>query len=396
MAMAKKAKQMKSKSKPQARKKTSRATISKAYKVNQTTLAGLSAVDQKVLHSLAELGHYQEARDAFVTALREMEKTIILPLNHSVREELTGPVCDALFRHAPVLTKKLSDGTIFNFVYRSKIARDFLLSSSDKPDHVFEPQTTKLFVKWCKKAKNVLIGGAYAGDHAILGAKAGRATIHCFEPSDEQRDLLLQNADDNRVTKQIKASELGLWSKDKATLELAGNDAFAYARELQGSGKGKITFPATSIDAYGKKNGIKNLDLILMDIEGSELPALKGAESYLRQPKGQAPNLIFEVHRFYVDWSKGLENTEIVKYLNKFGYHCYAFRDFQSNVPMKGCKIEIMEPKHTYLDGPPHGFNMLAVKDKSLLDKDFRVVKNVSPKLLLHKSPDLHWPQEWL
>ena len=377
-----------------ARKKTS---IAKSYVARQTTLAGLSGVDRKLLSSLSELGDYPQARGEIVTALRSIEKSVLLPINRSVREELTGPLCDAIFNGAGVLSKTLSDGTKFNFAYRSKIARDFILSPDEKPDHVFEPQTTKLFMKWCKNAKSALIGGAYAGDHAILGAKkmSKNGVIHCFEPSDEQRVLLQQNAGENQVGKKIRTSPLGLWDRDKVTLELAGKDAFAYARELRGSKKGKITFAATSIDAYGKKHGIKNLDVILMDIEGSELPALRGAESYLKQPKSSAPKIIFEVHRFYVDWSKGLQNTEIVQYLEQFGYHVYAMRDFQSNVPMGGCKIELLDPKHTYLDGPPHGFNMIAVKDKSAIDKDFRVVKNVSPKLLLHKDPALHWPGEW-
>ncbi|TAH33034.1 MAG: FkbM family methyltransferase [Alphaproteobacteria bacterium] len=403
MAMAKKA--VKAKSKKQARKSKGpkarkKSVITKAYVANQTTLAGLSGADQKLILALQNLGDFPEAREVIVSALREIEKTVMLPINRSVREELTGPICDALFKFSGVQHKKLADGTDFSFVYRSKIARDFILSPDPKPDHVFEPQTTKLFVKLCKGVKHVLIGGAYAGDHAIVGAKVAAKSggiIHCFEPSDEQRNLLLHNADDNSVNGQIKSSELGLWSKGNTILELAGNDAFAYARELRGNKKGKITFKATSIDAYGKKNKIKNFDLILMDIEGSELPALQGAAHYLSQPKGQAPNIIFEVHRFYVDWSKGLENSDIVKYLRKFGYHVYAMRDFQSNVPMRGCKIELMEPKDVYLHGPPHGFNMLAVKDDSIVrgDKDFRIVKGVSPKLLLHKDPKLHWPAEW-
>ena len=373
-------------------------SIAKSYVANQTTLAGLSGVNQKVIASLNELGTHPNVRDMMVKQLREIEKIVYLPIGRSVREELTGPICDALFKEAAVLNKKLSDGTIFNFVYRSKIARDFILSSADRPDHVFEPQTTKLFVKWCKSAGHVVIGGAYAGDHAILGAKSGRGTtIHCFEPSDEQRKLLVKNASDNKVTAQIKPSPFGLWNRDKVTLELAGRDAFAYAQELRGSAKGKITFPATSIDAYGHKNGIKNIDLILMDIEGSELPALRGAEHYLKQPAGRAPSIIFEVHRFYVDWSRGLHKSDIVQYLQKFGYHVYAMRDFQSNVPMAGCKIELIEPKDVYLEGPPHGFNMIAVKDDQFVrgDRDFKFVKNVSPKLLLHKSPELHWPSEW-
>ncbi len=188
-----------------------------------------------------------------------------------------------------------------------------------------------------------------------------------------------------------------MWDKDHTTLELVGDDAFAHAVPLKGkAGKGAITFPATSIEAYAKKNKIDNIDLILMDIEGSELPALKGALKFLKQPAGKAPDIIFEVHRYYVDWSKGLENSDIVKFLKNLGYHVFALRDFQSNVPMAGCKLELIEPKHVYLQGPPHGFNMLAVKDlKTVKNPLFRIVKGVSPKLLLHKDPKLHAPQEW-
>lgn len=400
MAMAKRKPTNKIARQPAKKMATQRSsTISKAYVQQTTTRAGLSGAQQKLLTALHGLGEHDTARNAMIEALRQIEREVLLPINRSVREELTGPICDALCQYAGVMRKTLADGTVFNFLYRSKIARDFLLSPEAKPDHVFEPQTTKLFVDWCKGAKHVVIGGAYAGDHAILGAKAVAKSggfIHCFEPSDEQRNLLLHNADDNGVNGQIMANEHGLWSRDKVTLELAGKDAFAYARELRGSKKGKITFAATSIDAYATVNKIKQLDLILLDIEGSELETLRGAERFLKMPRGQAPNIIFELHRFFVDWSKGLEKTPIVQYLRKLDYHVYALRDFQSNVPMARCKYELIEPKDVYLDGPPHGFNMVAVKDPGYVKtKDFRMLKNVSPKLLLHKDPALHWPQEW-
>ena len=64
---------------------------------------------------------------------------------------------------------------------------------------------------------------------------------------------------------------------------------------------------------------------------------------------------------------------------------------------MSGCLIELIPLDAVYLEGPPHGFNMLAVKEKSLLDPSvFRVCRNKSPKLLLYKSPSLHHPTEWL
>jgi FkbM family methyltransferase len=369
----------------------------------QKNLVGLSLrglTQHKTLEVLSEIGNDETARGHIVEALKKIEKNVRLPLNRSIREELTGPMTDALFKNAGVFQKKLKDGTVFDFIYRSKIARDFILSPDDRPDHVFEPQTTKLLLHLAKGSKNVIIGGAYAGDHAIPGAKVmakNGGIIHGFEPSDEQRALLVRNAQLNGVSKNVRAVPLGLWDKDKTTLELVGDDAFAHAVPLQGPAKkGAITFPATSIEAYARKNGISQLDLILMDIEGSELPALKGALAFLKQPVGKAPNIIFEVHRYYVDWSKGLENTAIIKFLRDLGYSVYAVRDFQSNVPMPNCKVELIKPEHTYLEGPPHGFNMLAVKDQGIIKNPlFRIVKDVSPKLLLHKDPALHWPQEW-
>jgi FkbM family methyltransferase len=368
----------------------------------QKNLVGMSlqgAVQHKILEVLIELGNDETARESIVEALKQIEKNASLPLNRSIREELTGPMTDALFKNVGVLRKKLKDGTIFDFVYRSKIARDLILAPNENPDHVFEPQTTKLFLHLARGAKHVIIGGAYAGDHAILGARViakNGGVVHGFEPSDEQRGLLVRNAGLNRVSKNVRAVGLGLWDS-KTKLKLVGDDAFAHAVPLKGKAKrGDITFPTTSIESYAAKNKIKNIDLILMDIEGSELPALKGAVSFLQQPAGKAPDIIFEVHRFYVDWSKGLENSEIIKFLNKHGYSVYAVRDFHSNVPMSDCKIELIEPKHVYLKGPPHGFNMLAVKDpKTIKDPLFRMMKNVSPKYLLHKDAKLHWPQEW-
>lgn len=385
---------------PAAKRKIARKSPKIKVQQNLVGLSMQGAAQDKILKVLTEIGGDQKARDLIIKALKHIEKNVKLPRNRSLREELTGPMADALYKSAGVQQKSLKDGTKFNFVYRSKIARDLILSEDEKPDHVFEPQTTKLFLHLAKSAKNIVIGGAYAGDHAIPGAKVvskNKGVVHGFEPSDEQRKLLVQNARINNVSKNVKAVSQGMWDKDKITLQLVGDDAFAHAVPLKGkAGKGAITFPATSIEAYAKKNNIEQIDLILMDIEGSELPALKGAQKFLKQPVGQAPDIIFEVHRYYVDWSKGLENSDIVKFLRKFGYHVYAVRDFQSNVPMAKCKIELIEPKHVYLEGPPHGFNMLAVKNpKTIKNSLFRIVKNVSPKLLLHKDPKLHWPQEW-
>lgn len=135
----------------------------------------------------------------------------------------------------------------------------------------------------------------------------------------------------------------------------------------------------------------------MLDIEGAELRALQGAASFLAMPAGTAPDIVFEVHRDYVDWGAGLENTPIVRYLSELGYTVFAVRDFNSNVDMSGKPIELIPADKVYLEGPAHGFNMVAVKNPQRFDTpDYLICHDVSPKLLRHKDPALHHPMSGL
>ena len=88
-----------------------------------------------------------------------------------------------------------------------------------------------------------------------------------------------------------------------------------------------------------------------------------------------------------------LEATDIVRHVRDRGYEVFAVRDYHSNHPMHGEPVELIPCDSIYLEGPPHGFNMVGVKDPSLLGSPFfRIVRGVSPKLLLHRDPGLHQP----
>lgn len=330
------------------------------------------------MNALATIGTNELLRAQFITACQLVERQ---PEHRftTVRDDITGPIVDALHANVPVVRKVLSNGIVFEFPYRSKIARDFVMSVPEHPDHVWEPQTTKLLLYLARSAKNVIVGGAYFGDHAILigDALRGHGTCHAFEPDAEQAAMLERNAALNELD-NVRVNTLGLWSS-AASLSFVGRDAYA------GTVASENGFPATTIDAY-----IDRADLIMLDLEGAELHALRGAERQLSQ---YAPNIVFEVHRSYVDWSRGLHNTEIVQYLMSFGYSVFAVRDFQSNVDLRGRPIELVPIETAYLEGPPHGFNLLAVKDTSIIENDrFLMTPNVSPKLLFHRDPKLHHP----
>jgi FkbM family methyltransferase len=351
----------------------------------------------KLAGAIRSLGADERTRDRVVALCRAVERR--LGLRHGdVREAITGPIVDALHAPGMMLRKELADGAVFDFTYRSKIARDFVLSPDEKPDHVWEPQTTRLLLHFAGRAKNAVIGGGYIGDHAVLVARAMQArggVCHAFEPNPESAGLMRRNAGNNNVT-NLTVRELGLWNEDDSHLVLVGDDSHAHPVPVKASDDAE-KFTTVTLDSYGRAQGVERLDLLMLDIEGGEQAALEGAAGFLGRPKGEAPVVVFEIHRSYVDWSNGLEQTPLVRLMAKAGYAIFAIRDFQSNVPMNGCLIELLPLDAVYLEGPPHGFNMLAVKDDALLDPaTFRLCRHKSPKLLLYKSPALHHPTEWL
>ena len=346
----------------------------------------------KALAALSRIAETEDWRRAFIRELVAFEHAIHAP-GVDVREEITGPLVDALFDDDQVIRRTLSTGVTFEFLYRSKIARDFVMSEPEAPDHAWEPQTSRILVNLAKTASQVVIGGAYFGDHAILIARevaARGGVVHAFEPNNEQRAMLTRNAELNGLT-NIRPRPEGLWSDSSTSLKLVGYDSFATAEVAEaGADDG---FQTVTIADYLKAAGVDRLDLIVLDIEGAELGALKGAEPFLAAPKGEAPNILFEVHRHYVDWSNGLENTEIVKLLTGHGYTVFALRDFNSNYDLAGRPIELIPAESVYLEGPPHGFNMVAVKDPAVFEGPaYAIVRDVSPKLLRHKDPKLHHP----
>jgi FkbM family methyltransferase len=312
--------------------------------------------------------------------------------NPSIRDIVTGPLLDLIYTEDDVLSKELSDGTKFEFLYRSKIAQEFAMSSPPRPNHVWEPQTTKLLLHLARGAKTVVVGGAYFGDHVIPIAKLiseSGGVVHAFEPNDRQREMLIRNAKLNELT-NVVPNACGLWNEHNSVLAMVGFDAFASSMDVQPGGEGVST---VRIDEYLKAAGGAIPQLIMIDLEGAEFRALQGAGNILELNGDGAPSLVFEIHSHYVDWSRGLENTEIVAWLESLGYKVYAVRDFNANLDMTGQPVEIIPCRTVYLEGPPHGFNMLAIKNTELIDSSFfRVVPNVSPKLLLGRDPLLHLP----
>lgn len=333
-----------------------------------------------------------DARDEIIACLVGIEQRLQSKSELNLREVLSGPIVDLLFEEGAALSRTVSNGSTFHFRYSSRIAREFIMAQEKTPDHVWEPQTTRSVVALAKGGTNVLVGGAYFGDHSIFIsqnlAQGGRC--HCFELSAENVSMLRKNIEANNVS-NIVVNQDALWSTDGAKIELAGDDSHASPSEATGEG-GK-TYLSRSIDSYVREQNLDKLDVIMLDIEGGEFAVLQGAKETLSRPAESAPALICEIHRNYADWTNGLRTTPLCALMIDHGYEVFAIRDYQGNQPMAGHFVELVDIDSAVVSGPPHGFNLLAVKTRSRLDPEvFRIVHDVSPKLLFHRDPKIHAP----
>jgi FkbM family methyltransferase len=332
-------------------------------------------------------------RDKLLDCLVEIEHTLQSKSSSNIREDLSGPIVDMLFEQGELMKRSVNQGLHYNFRYSSKIARDFVLARGRTLDHVWEPQTTRSVVALSKGRRGVLIGGAYIGDHALYAARAlapgGR--VHCFELSDESLALLRSNIAENAIA-NIVVNQLALWSVEGAKIVLEGSDSHASPQLAEGASDSK-TFLSRTIDGYAADEKLDHLDLVMLDIEGGEYDAIRGAKNVLSRPVDEAPALICEIHRAYVDWTNGLRTTPLCAELIAHGYEVFCIRDYQGNEAVDPPQVELVDIDSAVVSGPPHGFNLLAVKTRKRLSPEtFRIVHGVSPKLLKHRDPKIHAP----
>lgn len=137
--------------------------------------------------------------------------------------------------------------------------------------------------------------GAVASWLARRVGPAGRVIV--FEPDAGNLVTLRRNLALNGVA-NAEVVEKGAW-ESAGTLEFhAGGNYTSSFRETDYVRKRPdlyrvVSLPVTTIDAEVARLGLQRLDLIKMDIEGSEGPALRGARDTLRRLR---PAVVVETH----------------------------------------------------------------------------------------------------
>ena len=125
--------------------------------------------------------------------------------------------------------------------------------------------------------------GAHQGQTALHFRKSfPTASIHCFEPTDENFAKLKSNT---KGKKQIRINQFALGSECTSVVIKTGNSDLTHQvirnHKKTHANKEMQMACMKTLDAYIKKECIDNIDLLKMDVEGYELEVLKGAKDAL-------------------------------------------------------------------------------------------------------------------
>ncbi len=117
--------------------------------------------------------------------------------------------------------------------------------------------------------------------------------VFCFEINPDNLAILERNLALNRhLADRVIVERKALWEKSGQTLgfkpygpgtSLFNSGPSGPVSLLQSDESGSVKVSTISIDDFVQERGIKKVDYIKMDIEGSELAALHGAEKTLRR-----------------------------------------------------------------------------------------------------------------
>jgi len=159
-----------------------------------------------------------------------------------------------------------------------------------------EPEEQDLLARVLRPGMVFYDLGANVGFYTILGAKlvGEQGKVFAMEPTPRLAEAVRANAARNAFTNvtvvQVAAGEREGTAKFVDTEFSAGNRV---ARD--GADEGEATFEVrvTSVDAYVRETGAPLPDVVMMDVEGAEIDALRGMRETLAAAK---PVILCEVH----------------------------------------------------------------------------------------------------
>lgn len=187
---------------------------------------------------------------------------------------------------------------------------------------LYDPPETQLLYRLLQPGDIFLDVGANVGYYTLVASQivGPDGQVHAFEPIAQNtaalRETITQNNISNILVNEVAVGatpgSLQLYVGDREI----GNSGWASIVSSQKRTKG-LTVEKISLDRYLQAREITQVQLVKLDIEGSELQALQGMESLLSGP--DAPSLLCEVNPYLLG-KLNLSPRVLTTYLDERGY----------------------------------------------------------------------------
>lgn len=185
-----------------------------------------------------------------------------------------------------------------------------------------EATTVSMFRKLLKPGMTVIDVGANVGYYGLVAARAvgPEGQVHVFEATPAVAERLRENVRINRLGNVVvnhaavcdRTGEVEFRLQDD---DSEGNSLVSYSNDWL-----SVRVSAVSLDDYVAKHGIRQVDVVKIDVEGAELLVLAGATELLS--RAVPPVLIVESNPATLR-DAGSSAEELVGRLAAFGYKSY-------------------------------------------------------------------------
>lgn len=208
-----------------------------------------------------------------------------------------------------------------NFNDKSSIAHHCLVGTYP------EEQCLRTFKQFCKKAKNFVDVGTNTGLYNLVyGMENEGGEILCYEPQKRASLELAENLVINNQYHQTKIKNVCLGEKaEHRSLFLAGTGSSLLASFPPPQTYGEESVLVQTLDSELKQEGWKSLDLLKIDVEGSELGVLKGGLESIRKFQ---PVIFIEISSFSNGCFANPHFEQTIMLLENEGYRIYKIREW--------------------------------------------------------------------
>ena len=185
---------------------------------------------------------------------------------------------------------------------------------------VYEYWLARIFRRYAKPGMTILDIGAHHGYYALLAARLmeDKGKIYAFEPDPLNCNHFLHNIAANKM-KSIHVYPLALSDQTSETTFFAadglGSLQFNPIVRAFNVETERISVHTRTLDQVVRDDNIRRIDLIKIDVEGSELLVLKGARDTLKRMNA---DILMDV-----DSRNNYERMELFTFLQDLGYRVY-------------------------------------------------------------------------